>query len=349
MIQFLLPLALGLAHGLADGSVGMQLGTLPAGMALERVGLLVLLYNVLAFGGQPLVGLIVDRVRSPRAAVLAGLLLHCAALIVSLRWPEGAVVLAGFGSAAFHVGGGALALCATRGRALGPGLFAAPGVAGLAIGGGLAALGHRPLLVFLLPLVVFTGVVWTARLPATPYTGRAEEPIFERHDAIMLVLLAGIALRSAVWNTVQYLLAGRVDVLIALGCAAAVGKVVGGALADRIGWRRWTVGALACAAPLLALDGERLVTLLPGVALLQSTVPVAMAAAGQLLPRRPALAAGLVLGGAIAAGALPAFLGVDWRFSAPAALAGVTLVALGALWWGVRQRGKPAIAALPAD
>src|SRR3954463_15126733 len=124
MLQYLVPLLLGLAHGVADGSVGMQLGHLPGTQSLARVGLLVLLYNLLAFGGQALAGALADRLgrargrprggpRRPRGAVLAGLLLHCAALLLCGRFLEVAVVLAGLGSAAFHVGGGALALCAT--------------------------------------------------------------------------------------------------------------------------------------------------------------------------------------------------------------------------------------------
>ena len=33
----------------------------------------------------------------------------------------------------------------------------------------------------------------------------------ERHDLIMIALLAGIALRSLVWTTLQYVLEARVD------------------------------------------------------------------------------------------------------------------------------------------
>src|SRR5512138_2391302 len=148
MRKLALPLVLGLAHGAADGAAGMLLGSLPRGMALGQVALLVLLYNALAFGAQPLVGLAADRAGRPRAALLAGLLagllLLGAALLAFEAQPRLAVALAGLGSAAFHVGGGALALCATRGRAAGPGLFAAPGVAGLALGGWLAISGVWP-------------------------------------------------------------------------------------------------------------------------------------------------------------------------------------------------------------
>src|SRR5207244_4404688 len=116
-------------------------GSLSRALAPEQIVQLVVLYNVIAFGGQPLAGLVVDRFRRPRAAAVCGTALMIAALLLQSA-PVAAVVLAGAGSALFHVGAGALALCATPGRAEGPGLFAAPGVVGLAVGGALAASGH---------------------------------------------------------------------------------------------------------------------------------------------------------------------------------------------------------------
>jgi MFS transporter, FSR family, fosmidomycin resistance protein len=386
MRRLTLPLILGLAHGVADGAAGLLLGGLPHAMPLERVALLVLLYNALAFGGQPLLGLIADRLGRPRAAALAGLLLLAGALLLG-RQPIAAVALAGLGSAAFHIGGGALALCATRGRAAGPGLFAAPGVVGLAAGGALAAGGYTAAWPFLLLLLALTVVLTRIELPALPYTVTTDrrpptadrlalgtgnrEPrtanqktanseqrvdrlptaagagdqsaiynlqsaIPDGHDLVMLVLLAGIALRSAVWSSLQFLFEGRYETLLLLALAAAVGKIAGGVLADRLGWRRWALGALLLAAPLLALGGRNLLLLLPGVALLQSATPAALAMTWRLLPRRPALAAGLGLGLAIAIGGIPALGGLGPALGAPPALIGVLLAAALALWWALR-------------
>ncbi len=169
MRRLTLPLVLGLAHGVADGAAGLLLGGLPRTMGLERVALLVLLYNALAFGGQPIAGLIADRLGRPRGAALAGLLLLSVALLLGRSQPQLAVALAGLGSAAFHVGGGALALCATQGRAAGPGLFAAPGVVGLACGGMLAVGGYSAPWPFLLPLLALAAAIARMALPAMPY------------------------------------------------------------------------------------------------------------------------------------------------------------------------------------
>ncbi len=337
--RLVLPLTLGLAHGAADGAAGLLLGGFAPRMPLTQVALLVLLYNILAFGAQPLAGMVADRLGRPRGAALAGLALLAAALLLAGPWPQGAVLLAGLGSAAFHVGGGALALAATQGRASGPGVFAAPGVVGLAVGGALAAAGIAATAPALALLAVLAGAI--ALLPATP-PAPAEEthaaPMFEPHDLIMLALLAGIALRSAVWSSLQLVFAGRWDLLIAMAVAAALGKIAGGALADWLGWRRWATLALLAAAPLLALGKEHTVALLAGAALLQSATPVGIAVAARLLPGRPATATGLVLGLAVALGGLPQLGGFGAAPSSPAIATGTLLAAALAVWWALGRR-----------
>jgi len=362
MPQLKLPLVLGLAHGVADGAAGLMLGGLAQRVPLEQVALLVLAYNVLAFGGQPLAGLLADRAGKPRAAALAGLALLGAGLVAFAGQPQLAVALAGLGSAAFHIGGGALALCATRGRAAGPGLFAAPGVIGLAVGGVLAAAGYLAIWPFFALLGVLAIAIARLEVPALPYVAKTEDERpktkvgtdpsslvvrpsssvdFESHDFVMLVLLAAIALRSAVWSSLQFLFEGRYDLLIAMALAAALGKIAGGVLADRVGWRRWTLGALALAAPLLIIGEQSLIALLAGVALLQSVTPVTLAATARLLPRYPATAAGLALGLAIAIGGLLPTGGLSTVISAPPFLISVLLAAALALWWAIKRVELP--------
>jgi FSR family fosmidomycin resistance protein-like MFS transporter len=341
MRNLALPLTLGLAHGAADGAAGLLLGRLPGALPLAEVAVLVLLYNLLAFGCQPLFGLLTDRLRRPRPVALVGLGLLAAGLLLMHAQPALAVALAGLGSSGFHVAGGALALCATRGRASGPGLFAAPGVLGLALGGALALSGAAPIWPFLALLAVLAAAVAALGQPALPYEASAlDEPAFERHDWIMIALLAGIALRSLVWTTLQFVLEARVEMLLLMAVAAALGKAMGGPLADRFGWRRWTMLALGGAAIALTFSRASVPALLLGVALLQSATPAALAATLHLLPRQPATAAGLGLGLAIALGAVPLLAGWGGALAVPPALA-FTALAAGAATLAVFSRLRP--------
>ena len=321
-------LLLGAAHGLSDGAAGYLVGEIGGRESATRVALLVLLYNGLAFATQPFLGAVVDHFRRPRVALVAGLALMGVALFLRAE-PLAAILCAGVASSLLHIGGGAMALDATPGRAVGPALFAAPGVLGLAAGGALGIAGV-PMMVPLAALLALVAVALFA-LPtvARPTSPARDAPLLEDHDLIMMLLLGAIALRSALWSAIEGVMAGDTRLLLALAGAAMVGKLLGGPLADRFGWRRWTLGALSLSSILLTLGRGSLVALLVGVALLQSVTPVAIAAVARVNPGRPATSAGLALGLAIAIGGFAIMEGAGPILtSAPALAVAVIAIAL---------------------
>jgi MFS transporter, FSR family, fosmidomycin resistance protein len=339
-----LPSLLGLAHGVSDGAAGLLLGSFATSASGTQITLLVLIYNALAFGGQPLIGCLADGIRSPRVFASGGMALLAASLISrAIGFGEIAALMAGLGSGAFHVGAGALTLRSCAGRSDAAGLFAAPGVIGLAIGGALAVSGHYlyiPFLVSLLGLILLVQA-WPLPVGQPPVSKLSKEPIFESHDWIMIGLLTAIALRSLLWTSFQLASSGQITALIALGVAAGIGKIVGGFAAERLGYRRWTVLSLLIAAPLLAFAGKKLAFLLPGVALLQSSIPCSIAAMARLLPARPATATGLVLGLAVALGGLPTLLAIPQALTPALALAIILVAAIG-FWFSTEPvvRGR---------
>jgi FSR family fosmidomycin resistance protein-like MFS transporter len=327
-----LPSILGLAHGVSDGAAGLLLGSLAADAPATQITLLVLIYNALGFGAQPLIGYFADGIRSPRIFASGGMALLAASLIgQAMGFGEIAVLMAGLGSAAFHVGAGALSLQSCDGRSDAAGLFAAPGVIGLAIGGAIAVSGHYLYLPFVVSLLALILLIHAWPLPPRQafLSNSPKEPIFESHDWIMIGLLTAVALRSLLWTSFQLATSGQITALVALGVAAGIGKLVGGFAAERLGYRRWTLLSLLIAAPLLAFAGKKLALLLPGVALLQSSIPCSIAAMARLLPARPATATGLVLGLAVALGGLPTLLAIPPVLTPAIALAIILVAAVG--------------------
>ena len=126
----------GLAHALVDTISAGVLFTIWQGAVVEtaEASWLFLLYNLLAFGTQPLLGLIVDWSHRPRAAALVGGLVLAAATAGNGGWPRVAVCLVGVGNAVFHLGAGSICLTLTPGRATAPGCFVAPGAVGVFAG-----------------------------------------------------------------------------------------------------------------------------------------------------------------------------------------------------------------------
>ncbi len=338
---------LGLAHGLSDCAAGFMIGTLPDGGAggWLDVGALVLLYNVLAFGGQVPAGVVVDRLGRPKLVLALSLCLVAVALLVFPNAPLLAIGLAGVAGAFFHVSGGMLALLAFPKSTVGAGLFAAPGVMGLALGGYMAWLGMPALLALagIVALVVLLILVLEYPAPASVPQPAAQGDALEWHDLIMLVLLLAIAMRSAVWNLFELIHSADHALLLVLGLAAMLGKVAGGFLAARWGWRRYAVIALVISTPLLMLGGTLWWTLLLGIFLLQSATPAAVMGMYRLMPRMPATAIGMCFGLAIAAGGVPTMLG--WR---PEPWTLVILLPIVAVGYWVGMRRQP-VASAPAN
>jgi MFS transporter, FSR family, fosmidomycin resistance protein len=337
MNNFLKITVLGLSHGLSDCAAGFMIGMLPAwaGGDLLEPGMLVVLYNVLAFGGQVPAGLVVDRIGNPKLVVVLSLVAVALAIGIFPIAPVMAITLAGFAGAFFHVSGGMLALLAFPGSTVGAGLFAAPGVMGISLGAYLAW-AEVPALMPLFGIAVLASA--SILLLKMPFVS-APRPIgkdeaFEWHDFIMLILLLAIALRSAIWNLFEVIQQGDHLLLLLMGGAAMLGKVVGGVAAQRWGWRRYAAGALLGAAPLLAFGGTWVWTLLPGIFLLQSATPAAVLGMWRLMPRMPATAVGMCFGMAIALGGIPMMIG--WH---PAAWMILLILPLaGAGYWVALRR-----------
>jgi MFS transporter, FSR family, fosmidomycin resistance protein len=149
--------------------------------------------------------------------------------------------------------------------------------------------GHYLYLPFFVSLLTFVFLIQAWPMPPceTSVSKQTKEPIFESHDWIMIGLLTAVALRSLLWTSFQFASAGQITALIALGVAAGTGKIIGGFVAERLGYRRWTLLSLLIAAPLLAFAGKKLALLLPGVRIAPIQYPLLNCSHGASSPGSP--------------------------------------------------------------
>lgn len=271
---------------------------------------LVLLYNVLAFGLQVPVGLIMDKWHVPVFSAIAGCVLVAASTTVLVFPSIFAVCLAGVGNALFHVGGGTISLNLTPKRAAAPGIFVAPGAFGVLVGTMIGKNGYFTIWPFVLLLLSLGVVMFVTERPKIDYdqkNGHESRRVdFRFFELIILLLLSSIAIRSFVGFALVFSWKSDIVLLVALTVAVVLGKALGGVLADKSGWIRVGIISLLVSAPLLSFGANIPFIAMVGMFSFNMTMPITLTAISNMLPGRPGFSFGLTCL-ALIGGALPTF------------------------------------------
>ena len=261
-----------LLHFLNDAISGYLIGSIATtGHGELEIVLAVLVYNVIAFGGQWFFAEFARHYLTSKQWILLSIsLLIIAPFLFPFAWKI-SILLIGISSAIVHVEG-ATASYSFSGTARSLGLFAAPGIVGLALGGWLATMPFDISRLLALCsaglMMLFTPFKWNLETKKDVSEKHGE---IDTHDIVMILLLSAIALRSAVWNVFQMIERHDHAVLIWIAVAAAAGKIAGGVLSDRFGTRNYNLFALLTALPLLTLLRGHFFALISGIFLMQST------------------------------------------------------------------------------
>jgi hypothetical protein len=152
--------------------------------------------------------------------------------------------------------------------------------------------------------------------------------------AAMVLLLTSIVFRSLVGHAASHACPKETAVLFGLAAAGCLGKMSGGLLSDKLGWKKVSVAALVLSAPLIAFGGSNPIIIGLGGGLFQITMPVSLVAAAAILPNRPSLVFGLNCLAYIG-GAFPIFLGLAVPYYGSTQFLLVILAAIGAVWGGL--------------
>ena len=275
-------------HFAVDGLCGAALAAHDlAVVAYAQIVALYTLYNLIAFGGQWLAGLVLDL----RPSWLFGslpLALFCLALALlqeDLLWQA---LLLGTGNCLFHAAAGSYVLRSTQTFSE-PGIFVSSGAIGLALGlhGFL-----RPMVFLLLCTGCVAGVLWfaqrrgLAQLMAKQTSVRTalSLPLF-----LCLVLLLGcVSLRGFGSG------AHAAPFVLLFPCLFTLGKALGGICCDRIGFSKTLL--LIFLLSFLALQLEGMAGSMLLALALNMTMPLSLRLAHLCFPAYPGLIFGLSAG-----------------------------------------------------
>jgi MFS transporter, FSR family, fosmidomycin resistance protein len=324
---------------MCQGAVPAMLPFLVAqrGYSYGAASALVLAATVASSIVQPLFGLASDRHAAPwlmpAGLLLAGAGLAVAGLVHPYAATFAAITVSGLGVAAYHPEASRYANYVSGGRhATGMSLFSVGGNAGFALGPLLVT----PLLLLagppgtaglLLPLAV-AALLFTRELSRlhgfrpVSAAGTHGEQGPDRWGPFARLGLA-VSLRSIVYfglltfvplyyvNALHTSKATGNLALTAMLVAGAVGTLIGGRVADRIGTRPIFVGSLATLTPLIAVfllvgpgPGIAVLAAIGGLTIATFSVTVVMGQA--LLPNRVGVASGVTLGLSIGVGGIAA-------------------------------------------
>ncbi len=300
---------LGLCHGFGDFNAGLLLAIIGRHSGSDIV-VMYLLYNILAFVGQPFAGLICDRLGHAHRWFHFGCLLSLFSLYLVWDHPELAITCSGIASAFYHSSGGSLAWKVGDKKVLVTGLFTAPGVFGLALGLTIAGQLSDNAFVFI-GVTFFAIILILARLmsgiPILKESYNSQNSVLDTKligSIFGWLIILAIAARSFAWSMSQQSIF-PIDYAVKLALAAAFGKLTASLLADRFGSLQVSIFSLTAAAILLAIGDHSPLWFFPAVIALQGSTGPMMAIVLQAWPRFPAFGSGLAQGLAVAIGGAP--------------------------------------------
>lgn len=213
---------------------------------------------------------------------------------------------AGIGNSCFHVGGGIDLLRRSGGKAAIPGIFVSTGAFGVWLGPVLAAKQSARTFGLLsgCALMILTGAVLTrthflrkeraeadgADLDKAPANGPAG--VRNVVPAAALCLFTAVLFRSYAGTIMRY---GWKKAFLAFLFTAGIvfGKMSGGIIGDRAGWRRTAVVSLALSGLLFLGADRHAVCGIAAVFLFNMTMPLTLSALAKMYPDREGMAFGL--------------------------------------------------------
>lgn len=242
-------------------------------LALEHIALFFVVYNILAFGLQPIVGYYADKNAWYKHYVLLAPVLSVLSLIL-FDFGLLPIFIMTIANAMYHVGGGALSVDLFPRQAMPTGVFVAPGALGVFIGYVLA-LGEKEVQYFIiLGLIIFFVTVYLILKEDAldhPY-----QPIHPSFITIIGLVLTVIAVRGFVGTTLVLLWNTSLVNKLYLVIGVFLGKFLGGICGDWFGFKAIGVGGLVLSLPLLLIGQEVMIFGLLGAFLFNLTMAITL-------------------------------------------------------------------------
>jgi len=278
------------------------------------------------------VGIIADKINHNNLIAAAGCVLVAAGFGLT-GIPVLAAAVVGLGNGMFHIGGGIDILNISEKKSAALGIFVSPGAFGVFLGTLLGRSGFSvsvPILVSLIFISILIIFMKSVRGDLNVSNASFDPYIPPKLIISVVCLFLVVCLRSYTGLAVDFPWKGFGFLGVALVCASAFGKTLGGFLFDRFGAFKTVILSLGIAS-VLFLFPQNPVAGVSAILLFNMTMPVTLWFMAKIIPGAKGFSFGL-LTFALFLGFLPVYLGAAappfWVF-APLSAAALVLLMFG--------------------
>ena len=242
-----------------------------------RVSLFILLYDFLAFVLQLPFGILFNNKNKNSFISIVGCFLILIAYLLNMI-PIIPIVLIGVGNALFHIGGGIDVLNISNKKASKIGLYVAPGALGLFIGCSINKLEYP---IYLIIILLIITILLLSILYKKYNTNIKQKDIsvfdfkYKKRIIIYLIFLT-ICIRGYIGFILNYSWKSSFSLLLLSVIMVALGKAIGGLLADKFGLEKVGFLSLLTSSILFIISFKSMIVALISILLFNMTMPITL-------------------------------------------------------------------------
>lgn len=331
-------------HFIVDLSCAILIANLVSQKILNSTNIIyaTLIYNFFAFAMQLPIGILADKINKNAIISSIGCILVASAFLI--RNAEIiACLVAGLGNAMFHIGGGIDVLNVSNKKATLSGIFVSTGAMGIFLGRKASHINFIEILVII--LVIILVLILSATILIWLYYSIKDKVINEKviipkitinKKIAIYSLIITVCIRSYVGLILAFDWKSNQNLAFISIFAVVFGKMLGGIIGDKIGFRKISIISLLVSAICFIFAFNNSVLGILAILFFNMTMPITLTALSNMLFNNKGMAFGL-LTLALFIGAFPVIIGITKIFFNTIALFVITIISLIILYEGISK------------
>ena len=301
----------------------------------------IIVYNFFAFAMQFPIGVIVDKInKNAICAALGCVLVALAFAFYNIGFV--ACIIAGFGNSLFHLGGGIDVLNISDKKATPSGIFVSTGAMGIFLGSKTLGAGFNEYyIVILILLLSSTLLIWLYnKIKDIVKNKKVIIPKLTSNEIITIIcLILTVCIRSYVGMILSFSWKNNFILAIVSILAVIFGKMLGGIIGDKIGFKKISVISLGVSAICFIFAFNNSILGILAILFFNMTMPITLIALSNILDNNKGMAFGL-LTLALFIGSVPEFFGYKNKAFTPIGLFIITIISTIVLYIGIDKYNK---------